>query len=418
MILPASKPDLIQEVERLFDARIMGPGMYSPGPNTDRQSGFDAQARYDALNPTPIEITFKNALARYQVEEKPSQLTEDKPSINQIVQRSTELRQERQQLMTDILESVDSALIKALVLPTWFTSEGARLKVQALKKKGIPIMKNWRAITVTIDPSKVDDDPLLGMKRGKKRINRFTRKMRAQFGEDARWCAKMEFHSDGSHAGWPHWHVLFEYTTMMTIEELKLVEKFWGLGRTKVQRVEGDSMEYVFKYATKAHNIDIHSPELAWFLHYLNRETGQTFERCRFWQTSKGFYTGKKPKAVQPKPKQSSLFYLTVAERLQRIKDGAFKILFNLGSKSHTRTLSSNPESLVDESTNEWYKDFKHVEPDESFKKRCVYNPWLKGFRKIPLFILQDLIKPYESWRLNSWLGPISKPFQALSDPF
>jgi hypothetical protein len=78
---------------------------------------------------------------------------------------------------------------------SWFTAAGARLKARRLQQAGIPKMKNWRFITLTIATREIS--PSEAYQRGKARMRRFLARVRKATGRSFRWCWKLEFHEDG-----------------------------------------------------------------------------------------------------------------------------------------------------------------------------------------------------------------------------
>jgi hypothetical protein len=204
-----------------------------------------------------------------------------------------------------------------------------------IEAKGLPDFQDWRFITPTFrrkvgshGPGPVFDGPLEAYQVGSDHMRRWMaacRKAGLWTGE-AKWVWKFEFQSDG----WPHWHLLVERKKKFTLDELRLIGKLWGFGRVKTKRVNSRKFRYDFKYAFKSvcqesddenlTGIDTMAP--AWFLDYIGSkmvpvkwldsegvehservEKPVTFARVRFWQTSRGFYTGIPP-VPSPKSEQ------------------------------------------------------------------------------------------------------------------
>lgn len=181
---------------------------------------------------------------------------------------------------------------------SWFTAEGARLKARRLKRRGVPAIKNWRFITLTIADRTLS--PREAYEKGKDRLRRFFALWRRRIGA-FRWLWKLEFHHDES--GWPHWHIFLEYKKRLPLEALREVDKWWGLGRTKVQRVNRADIKYLWKYVAKgADDLPL------WVQHYKGR--------MRVVQTCKGFFE-KSParKAVRRVPRMC-MRRTTILERL------------------------------------------------------------------------------------------------------
>jgi len=197
--------------------------------------------------------------------------------------------------------------VRAYSPADWFTVAGVAKKRRLIEAKGLPSFKGWRFITLTLNRDLFEGDALKGYLAGKERVRLFMFRARRAglWSESARWCWKMEFQEDG----WAHWHLWVDRKTKMTTEQLAKIGELWGLGRTNVKMVDSEEMSYEFKYAFKAaiqrdeSTIEDHSviawSAPAWFLdHFKPSDNGskpQSFSRVRFWQTSKGFYTGKPP---------------------------------------------------------------------------------------------------------------------------
>jgi hypothetical protein len=180
---------------------------------------------------------------------------------------------------------------------TWFTADGARLKLRRLQRAGLPQFTNWRFITLTMASRSVH--PLQAYEQGKDRLRRFFARFRKAIGRSFRWCWKLEFHEDG----FAHWHLLIEYTKRIPPDVLDLVESWWGLGRINVQRVKRRDIFYLFKYVAKGVE-DI--PE--WVAHHKGR--------LRVFQTSAGFYTKRVGRKVEKKERRSCLLKVDLITRL------------------------------------------------------------------------------------------------------
>jgi hypothetical protein len=175
-------------------------------------------------------------------------------------------------------EFVDGVTIKEFNAASWFTPIGATLKKKELISKGLPNFKNWRFVTMTLS-RELFNDPKQAYEYVNERMRYFFRDLRKEYGK-FRYCYKLEFHEDG----WAHWHALIEIKHKV---DLDLWRKLWGNGRIEVKRADKNAQEYLFKYITKSG----HLPE--WVLDY--------DRKMRIWQTSNGFYTGKKPVSQKAK---------------------------------------------------------------------------------------------------------------------
>ncbi|MDP0495014.1 MAG: hypothetical protein Q7Q73_02280 [Verrucomicrobiota bacterium JB024] len=214
-------------------------------------------------------------------------------------------------------ESGDTPDISPVVLtryepPNWFSDYGAHLKVKDLEKKGIPDLRDSRAITVTMDPKRYPD-PETAYEIGKRHMRQFLYDLRGHLvrsvsrwspkkrlkRKDIPYCWKLEFHV----SGWPHWHIVLLWRKPI---DLFKVNEFWGKGRTHVQRIKGETFKYLFKYVTKSATL----PE--WVLQR---------QRIRIFQASRGFYTcgptaSRPPGGKQKKRKVDDS--LTLGEKIVR----------------------------------------------------------------------------------------------------
>lgn len=181
-----------------------------------------------------------------------------------------------------------TATLSAFYRETWFTCEGARLKARRLQAKGIPDLRNWRFITLTVDDR--ESSPLEVYQRGKDRLRRFTEKWRDALGREVRWLWKLEMHEDG----FPHWHMLVDYTQKIPPEFFGEVASWWGLGRVNIGRVRKKEMHYVFKYVCKGGQS---IPD--WVLDFPGR--------IRCVQASRGFFTTEAREAKREEPKSCAL---------------------------------------------------------------------------------------------------------------
>lgn len=217
------------------------------------------------------------------------------------------------------MELVSSVELHPYSSETWWTSAGARKKERRLKKAGIPNLTNWRFITLTI-ANRVDC-PLDAYLRGKDRIRRFLAKFRNALGHEFLWCWKLECHHDDG--GYPHWHLLVQYTSRIPQEMLSEIERWWGLGRINVRCVRGTDIRYVLKYVTK------HAEEVP---EWVGRHLG----RIRVFQTSRGFYTNRKQRGRGEKKTGKRVLVVDLFTRLEGDKSKAMVIRRDvLGNTRH-----------------------------------------------------------------------------------
>lgn len=203
--------------------------------------------------------------------------------------------------------------------PNWWSPEGVAKKRRIIERRGLPDFHSWRFVTLTLN-RELFDGPLDGYLVGKDHMRRFmvAARLACLWAKTARWCWKLEFQADG----WPHWHLLVERTEKMSVEEMETLGKLWALGRTNVEMVSSGEFLYSFKYAFKPVMQDEENAEAflddepqavlpGWFQDYYEPSTDdgkppKSFARCRFWQTSRGFYTSaaeSPPKEEKPKLK-------------------------------------------------------------------------------------------------------------------
>ena len=232
--------------------------------------------------------------------------------------------------------------IKPYFAANWWSGAGVAKKAKLIANKGIPDLYNFRFFTLSIDPADYDS-PLEGYLAGKDKMRRFLFNLRQYLGcaADCKWCWKLEFHVNG----WPHWHLYFDHKKKLSTQQMADISDIWGLGRTHVRRCTENGIDYGFKYALKpvskkrsisndsSEDLLDYDPDRVsvalpdWFLDWQGfttkkvswvcAETGKqlsqivevptTFSRVRFWQTSKGFYTGKAPSSEADQPMSCSM---------------------------------------------------------------------------------------------------------------
>lgn len=229
--------------------------------------------------------------------------------------------------------------VRAYFAPNWFTADGVLRKRRRIEAKGMPVMHLWRFLTLTIDPELFAKDPLSAFLAGRKRMTLFIRALfrHGIFPGGTKWAWKIEFHR----SGWPHWHMLVGYKRKLSVQTMQKITELWQLGIVEhrmVNEKKGGSFDYAFKYAFKPSAQESEDPEVSgdetvpdWFLDYVGAklvevrdEDGsmvqvqkpETFGRIRLWQTSKGFYTGDKPKESEKKDPVSCIVPLPARDIL------------------------------------------------------------------------------------------------------
>jgi hypothetical protein len=221
---------------------------------------------------------------------------------------------------------------------TWWTLVGARKKERRLKKAGIPSFKDWRFLTFTMADRTVS--PREAYVRGKDRIRRFLACVRGALGKPFLWCWKLEFHHDDE--GYPHWHLLIEYRKKIPEEMLAVLERWWGLGRINVRRIEAEDIGYLFKYVTKAVE-DVP--------HWVGAHKG----RIRVFQTSKGFYAVKRPRGARREKAKAIIEKADLFTKLEADKRKARLVMTDLLGNQRVRLakLKTTFNALLLERANE-----------------------------------------------------------------
>lgn len=171
--------------------------------------------------------------------------------------------------------SSEPVVIRPCAPASFLTKLGALAKARQLRQKGFPPdLKDWRIITLTIDPARFPC-PEDAYEVAHRHLRQFIYSLRQAGFNFCRYCWKLEFGSpDEQGWGYPHFHVLLDYKRRIPSE---VIAAAWGKGRTEVQRVT--KSRRLFGYLTKGVE---HLPQWALARH-----------RIRFWQTSSGFYSEK-----------------------------------------------------------------------------------------------------------------------------
>lgn len=287
----------------------------------------------DISRPDLTNLTDDAVLSRYEA------LTTSAGASEKLVQHNEKQKSPRREAGSSVHPDSsrrvsDSIHVRSYHRPSWFSSIGVSKKRKRIEAKGLPSFHNWRFITLTF--SRVDHDgnqlwsgPLEAYLAGSDRMRRFLHEARKAgiFKKDAKWCWKLEFHADG----WPHWHLLIERKSKVKPLQWDHLRKLWGFGIVGIERVNESGFRYNFKYAFKAVALD---PEFgdehresfvpSWFLDYKGEKIvtvkwtdvdgneckakaikPTTFARVRFWQTSRGFYVGRKLEVKPVKPQKT-----------------------------------------------------------------------------------------------------------------
>ncbi|MEO5712529.1 MAG: hypothetical protein ABIT37_03495 [Luteolibacter sp.] len=250
-----------------------------------------------------------------------------------------ELRQRRRLSKRDSRPPCPVIHVRRYEKPSWLTSSGVNRKRKLIESKGLPSMKNWRFITLTVDREKFPC-PLMAYLHGSDHMRRFLDLCRKNkiWKHSCKWAWKLEFQADWQ--GYPHWHLFVGHRMKLTHKQLAKINELWAMGRTSVERIEDSRIGYGFKYAFKPVSMACDDGEddgferLApnWFLDHVGKkrvkvkdsdgfvseaEKPVTFKRVRFWQTSKGFYTGRKIESRPAKAQKTWSVPVTVRESLE-----------------------------------------------------------------------------------------------------
>ena len=147
----------------------------------------------------------------------------------------------------------------------WFSPEGASRKLSQFERRGIPSLRNWRFITLTVDPKQFTCSRS-AYEYIKPRLRFFIRKLvRYLRLHNPRYAWKLEFQANG----FPHWHIAINHLSKICPCRLN---NLWGFGRTNVKRIETESLRYLFKYMSK----ELHSGVPDWFLQLARPRVFQT----------------------------------------------------------------------------------------------------------------------------------------------
>jgi hypothetical protein len=262
---------------------------------------------------------------------------------------------------------------------TWFTAEGARLKARRLERAGLPNMKNWRFVTLTVATRAISRED--AYKRGKDRLRRFLSHFRQSIGRPFKWCWKLEFHEDG----YAHWHLLLEYTKQIPEEMLSELEQWWGLGRVNVKRVKERELYYLFKYVSKG-------------LEDLPAWVGHHQGRLRVFQSSKGFFVHARRRETKKQEPRFSLVPLTLGQKMEW--DARRALLIEMSPKGEKRI------SIV--KLRMKFSELYLARVQQSITRRES----LVGFGIVPLSTSQVMEIKYEHRKYRG-LGRIPQPIAA-----
>lgn len=173
---------------------------------------------------------------------------------------------------------IEDAVLAEHIPASWWHPQGRRKMVQRIEARGMPWLKDWLFVTLTVDP-KLFESPRDAYDTAKDRVRRVIHELRARGYEIRRYAAKLELQGNG----FPHWHLLVDTRAFIADAEVREV---WGYGICQVKRIKPQKWQYLFKYVVKeSHDV----PQ--WVLDYPRR--------IRVFQTSVGFYDKPAPQRAK-----------------------------------------------------------------------------------------------------------------------
>ena len=277
-------------------------------------------AELNAIRDLPIEDRKQISRNRYRVSSENFQSVADPAKVAETLQAAKDSK------LNPLGQQSTHIHVRSYSPPNWYSTSGVFKKQRQIEAKGLPSFFQWRFLTLTVDRSRFDS-PLQAYLACKDDLRRFTTRCRKAGLWDAStpWCWKLEFHPE---SGWPHWHYLVGRTKKFSMAQLNSLIDLWPHGRPSVEMVRNDDFLYSFKYAFKpciqqgSDESDFKEVLPDWFMDYFKESVDgsrpETFQRVRFWQTSKAFYTGipRAPVLSDPKPVNSSILPFTVRENI------------------------------------------------------------------------------------------------------
>jgi len=320
------------------------------------------------------------------------------PDKNALIAARAGLRQPKTLRRNSSSRSAGSTLhVRFQDSPNWVTPSGVFKKRRLIEQRGMPDVKGRRFITLTLDPDQFGNCPITGYEEGKKQLRRFLEagRLHGLWERSAYWCWKLEFQKNG----WAHWHLIIDRTKKFKSDEISKVSSLWSLGRVNVRRISSSKFGYQFKYAFKgvfqddSQDSGLCVPQ--WFLDHfkpsLDGQKGESYARVRFWQTSKGFYTGKPLSQSNSKESQTSFIVRTVREILE---ERASSILLIARDRLGHYLKSSKVRLAVD------FQGFAKFHSWDS-DNRAATTLSMRSFMCSPETIKNKLIEKHELWKLK-----------------
>lgn len=132
---------------------------------------------------------------------------------------------------------------------SFWTKAGAARLYRRFVSWGLPNLRNWRVITLTIDRNEYPDAEE-AYELGKLYVSDFRSAFKAMYPHEEQFT-KFELHEPDKEDGqvYPHWHLLLDWNRQV---DFVAVADMWRMGRVKVQRVEDEGYDYLFKYVSKS----------------------------------------------------------------------------------------------------------------------------------------------------------------------
>jgi hypothetical protein len=132
---------------------------------------------------------------------------------------------------------------------SFWTKLGASRLYRRFVSWGLPDLRDWRHVTLTIDRVEYPDAEA-AYELGKLYVSDFRTAFKAKYPHENQFT-KLELHEPDKEDGqvYPHWHLLVDWKRQV---DFVAVAAMWRMGRVKVQRVEDMGFDYLFKYVSKS----------------------------------------------------------------------------------------------------------------------------------------------------------------------
>lgn len=132
---------------------------------------------------------------------------------------------------------------------SFWTKAGAARLYRRFVSWGLPDLRNWRMVTLTVDRDEYPDAEA-AYELGKLYVSDFRTAFKSRYPHENQFT-KLELHEPDKNDGqvYPHWHLLLDWKRQV---DFVAVASMWRMGRVKVQRIEDDGYDYLFKYVSKS----------------------------------------------------------------------------------------------------------------------------------------------------------------------